>query len=202
MTSGPLLFLQALRGLRHVDCHGLNFRSLGTKAAHKVVDPFMKSPSFDGSRTTTGIQVQWMPTSKYQFAGTDPTHCEASTSSVLLSLSENEEGMSPMNLLLIALGGCAGMNIKLILDKRGVIVEDVAVAVTGQRKKEGFKNMEGIEPWESIHAEFKVVVRRGLDVDEEVVRKVVDDSVNKYCGVHKTLAGGVSRMTWGYTLTE
>ncbi|ORY46834.1 hypothetical protein BCR33DRAFT_715258 [Rhizoclosmatium globosum] len=144
------------------------------------VDPNMHPPSFDSSRATTSVTVQWSPNSRYQFTGAD----SASIITIRFSC------VSPMNLLLLALGGCASVNIRMVLAKKRI------------PRKVGDGN-EAIEGWESVHAEFRVVMKEGAEtVGEDAVRKVVDASVNKYCGVHKTLGDGVPALTWGFTVNQ
>ncbi|KAJ3295459.1 hypothetical protein HDU79_009148 [Rhizoclosmatium sp. JEL0117] len=163
------------------------------------VDPNMHPPSFDSTRTTTSVTVQWSPNSRYQFTGADSA--SHNHHPILLSLDNTELGVSPMNLLLLALGGCASVNIRMVLSKKRIPVDNVFVTVTGQRKV-GDGN-EAIEGWESVHAEFRVVMKEGAEtVGEDAVRKVVDASVNKYCGVHKTLGDGVPALTWGFTVNQ
>ena len=104
--------------------------------------------------------------------------------SVVMSPADGP-GVSPMQLALIALGGCAAVDIVDILRKQRQPLADLEVVVTGERAAELPK------PWETIHVRF-VVTGAGLDVNK--VERAVDLAVEKYCGVHATLSG-VARIT-------
>ncbi|KAJ3345290.1 hypothetical protein HDU83_004244 [Entophlyctis luteolus] len=101
-----------------------------------------------------------------------------------------------MNLLLIAVGGCAATNIRLVLEKKRIPVTRIDVNVKGQRRAAVSTLMESTEPWETVEIGFDVGVGGNVAAHEETVRRVVEASVERYCGVHKTLEHGIPRMTW------
>ena len=90
-----------------------------------------------------------------------------------------------MQLVLIALGGCAAVDIVDILRKQRQPLADLEVVVTGERAAELPK------PWETLHLRF-IVTGAGLDVNK--VQRAIDLAVERYCGVHATLSG-VARIT-------
>ena len=86
-------------------------------------------------------------------------------------------GARPMELLLAALGGCSAMDVVGILGKQRQTVEDVTVAVEGERAPG--------EPsvFTRIHLHFVV---RG-PADQPAVARAVALSMDKYCSVARVL---------------
>lgn len=87
-------------------------------------------------------------------------------------------GVRPMELLLVAIGSCASMDLLHILKKQKQIVEDYDVIVNGEREKQG-----DVSLFKNIHMEF---ILKGK-LDEEKVKHALLLAVEKYCSVSKTL---------------
>ncbi|MFT5144641.1 MAG: putative redox protein [Rhodothermales bacterium] len=87
-------------------------------------------------------------------------------------------GMSPMQLLLIALGGCSGIDLASILGKGRQPVQGLSVEVSGVKP-------DGVAPsiFEDIHVTFRV----DGPVELGRVARAVELSMGKYCSVAKTL---------------
>lgn len=98
----------------------------------------------------------------------------------LMSSGGDGPGVSPMQMLLLGLGGCAMVDILLILQKQRQPVTDVDVEIQGVRGEEGAR------PWQTIDMHF-VVTGQGLDPAK--VDRAIALSVEKYCGVYATLSG-------------
>lgn len=89
------------------------------------------------------------------------------------------KGFRPMQLLLVALGGCSSIDIVSILKKQRQILEDFEIEVDGEREA-------GKEP--SLFREILVTFKLGgAALDPEKVKKAVALSMEKYCSVAKTL---------------
>lgn len=86
---------------------------------------------------------------------------------------------TPMQLVLIALGGCTGMDVVSILNKMGVEISGLEIKLRGERKMEHPKAYKEIE----IKYIFK-----GKDIAEEKVKKAITLSQEKYCSVSTMLA--------------
>ena len=99
--------------------------------------------------------------------------------SVVMS-GQDGPGVSPMQMLLLGLGGCASIDVIDILRKQRQTVARVEVVMQGERGEEGAR------PWKTIHMHFIVA---GADVDAGKLQRAIDLSVEKYCGVHATLSG-------------
>lgn len=101
-------------------------------------------------------------------------------------------GMRPMELLLIGLGGCSGMDIASILAKKRQNVTGIEAKVKG--------TMAGEYPKRFTDIEIEFIVTGG-DVSDEAVRRAVDLSMEKYCSVKATLEGS-ARITFSYKIVN
>ena len=123
------------------------------------------------------MKLRW--TQGWQFVATD----QHGHSIVLDSptLGENS-GMSATELLLAALGGCMGMDVISILQKKQQKVAQFEIRVTGERRDEHPR------AWTRMHVELIV---RGRQIDPAAVERAAELSETKYCSVHATLAPAV-----------
>jgi putative redox protein len=87
-------------------------------------------------------------------------------------------GMRPMQLLMVALGGCGTMDIISILKKQKQDLKDIKISVTGEREKDVVPSL-----FTKAHVHFRLFGK----LDEDKVKKAVDLSMEKYCSVSKTL---------------
>lgn len=83
-------------------------------------------------------------------------------------------GSRPMELLLMGLGGCASIDVVIILQKQKQIIEDFNVIISGEREK-----IEGTQmsPFRSINVHFEV---KG-QIDAKKMKKAITMSMEKYC---------------------
>ncbi len=84
----------------------------------------------------------------------------------------HETGPHPLQLLLIGLCGCTGMDVVSILQKKRQPLAGLQVQATAERAEEHPK------VFTEIHLEFVVT---GADVDPEAVARSVELSQTKYC---------------------
>lgn len=96
-------------------------------------------------------------------------------------------GIRPMQMLLMGLGGCSGIDIISILKKQRQTVESFRMLIDGERET-------GKEPtlWASVHIIFEL---KG-NIDPEKAYKACELSVDKYCSVAATLKGAGGKITW------
>jgi len=89
-----------------------------------------------------------------------------------------KEGPSPTDTLLIALAGCTGSDVVLILGKKRIDLKELRIAVNGTRRDE--------EPrrYTAIRIGFTVVAPGAT---EQAVRQAIDLSLEKYCSVTHSL---------------
>ncbi len=89
-------------------------------------------------------------------------------------------GLRPMELLLVGLGGCAGMDVVSILRKKKQELTGLEITVRGQKAEHYPKK------YTDIGIEFLI---KGKRISEEAVKRAIDLSMNKYCSVKATLDG-------------
>jgi putative redox protein len=105
---------------------------------------------------------------------------------VLETDSERARAATPMELLLMALGGCTAVDVISILKKKRERVTDYRVEVRGHRRDE--------HPRAFTRIEVRHVVR-GHGVSAKAVAAAVELSETKYCSVAATLRPGVELAT-------
>ncbi len=97
-------------------------------------------------------------------------------------------GHSPMDLLLMGAGGCASIDIVMILKKGRCDITDCTVQVSGKRADE----MPHV--YTDIHMHFVVA---GSNFKDGVVERAVKLSMDKYCSASLTLAKAATlTYTW------
>ncbi len=90
---------------------------------------------------------------------------------------------TPMELLLIALGGCTGADVVGILEKKRQQVTGYEIEVLGTRREEHPR----------IYTEIEVVHRlRGRALDEKAVAHAIELSESKYCSVSAMLGASAA----------
>jgi putative redox protein len=96
-------------------------------------------------------------------------------------------GVRPMQLLLMGLGGCAGIDIVSILKKQRQIVEGFDMKIEGEREP-------GVEPslWKTVQIVFELTG----NIDLEKARKACALSMDKYCSVAETIRRGGAEISW------
>jgi putative redox protein len=121
------------------------------------------------------VTAHWLE--NYTFVGKTEKH-----KSVIIDSATTADGdtiaPSPMDLVLLGLTGCAGIDVKLILGKSKKPISHLEVKATAQRRDE-FPRI-----FTDIHLHFTV---SGKDVDEKSVARAVKLSAEKYCSVSAML---------------
>jgi putative redox protein len=133
------------------------------------------------------VNVKWV--GKREFVGTD-----SSKHSVVMSSQdeENGTGMSPSQLLLVALGGCTAYDVVSILEKKRQHLTGLEVKVTGEQEPD--------PPWtyRKVHVDY---ILRGKELSEKAVQDAIELSEEKYCSVSTTVRGS-AEITYDYTIVE
>ena len=96
-------------------------------------------------------------------------------------------GVRPMQMLLMGLGGCSGIDVVSILKKQRQPVEGFSMKISGDRQKEVIPSL-----WETVHIVFELTG----NIDPEKARKACELSVQKYCSVAETLRQAGGAITW------
>ncbi|MDN5664707.1 MAG: OsmC family protein [Psychrobacter celer] len=98
--------------------------------------------------------------------------------------ADKENGASPMELILLGLGGCASYDVVSILQKSRQEVTDVRCELTANRAE----TVPAV--YTDIHMHFIVT---GQDIKDKQVEKAVSLSAEKYCSASRMLVqGGVN----------
>lgn len=109
-----------------------------------------------------------------------------------LSVGGNNSGASPMELLLMGTGGCSGMDVISVLQKKKQHVTSLEIHVVGEKADEHPKK------YTAITIEFVIT---GKNISEEAVKRSVQLSMDKYCSVKATLEG-TAQITYSYKIIE
>ncbi|MCK5287203.1 MAG: OsmC family protein [Thermodesulfovibrionia bacterium] len=104
------------------------------------------------------------------------------------SVGGNNTGANPMELLLMAFGGCSGMDVISILRKKKQNVSKLELDVEGEMAK------DHPHMYTSMHIEYMVT---GKNISEDAVKRAIELSLEKYCSVGATL-GKAAKITRSY----
>lgn len=115
------------------------------------------------------------------FAGLGETSGHWTMMDARKSVGGHEGATTPMELLLMAVGGCTGMDVVSILTKMKQPFQDIQIEVKG--------TMQEADPYAytSIHIHYII---KG-NVEAEKVERAIELSQNKYCSVAATLRAQV-----------
>ena len=106
--------------------------------------------------------------------------------------SDRASAATPMELLLIALGSCTGVDVISILKKKRQHVTDYRIEVSGDRRED--------YPRSYMRLYVKHIVH-GRGVSEAAVASAIELSDTKYCSVAATLRGSAEIVT-SYEIVE
>jgi putative redox protein len=103
-----------------------------------------------------------------------------------------ENGHGPKALLLSALAGCSGIDVVDVLTKMRVEFSDFVIEVDAEQTEEHPK------VFKDIHITYKI---KTAAVNEDKVKKAIDLSLEKYCGVSAMLRKN-SRIDYTLVINE
>ncbi len=126
------------------------------------------------------VTAHWLQ--DYTFVGkTDDQHASIMDASI----TDNDEkcAPSPMEMILLGLIGCAGIDVKFILGKSKKTINKLEISAKAKRRDEHPRIFT------DIHLHFIVAAD---DVDEKAVARAVQLSAEKYCSVSAMLSNTVN----------
>jgi putative redox protein len=129
-------------------------------------------------------QVKW--TDGLQFVGQS-----ASGHSIVMDGSGGASAPSPMEMVLMAAGGCSSVDVIAGLKADNQLVTGCVAELTTERKEDAPR------VFTQVNVHFIV---SGENLNEQSVAKVTKDSLDKYCSVCLMLQGSVE-MTHSYEIT-
>ncbi len=107
------------------------------------------------------------------------------------AMGGKNQGMRPMELMLMSVGACSTVDVISILQKARQAVTDCEVELDGQR-------VDAVPAvFEKIHCHFKV---SGSDLDENKVKRAIELSTEKYCSASIMLQKAGVEITHTYEL--
>lgn len=95
---------------------------------------------------------------------------------------DKNNGVSPMEAVLMSLAGCSSIDVIHILKKQRQEIANFSVEVDGTREEVG-----GASPFKRIVVKFSIQGQ----VEEDKAKKAVELSFEKYCSVSKMLESSV-----------
>jgi putative redox protein len=106
--------------------------------------------------------------------------------------SARSSAATPMELLLIALGSCTGVDVISILKKKRQDVTDYRIEVVGKRREDFPRSFIRLEVRHRL---------RGHNLSAQAVASAIELSDQKYCSVAATLRGSAEIVT-SYEIEE
>jgi putative redox protein len=94
------------------------------------------------------------------------------------AIGGTNQGPRPMELLIMGLGGCSGIDLLSILRKQKIEPEGVEIVINAEREKDATPSL-----FTDIHVEYRI---KG-DVDPAKAERAAQLSMEKYCSAAKTL---------------
>lgn len=135
--------------------------------------------------TVLNAQIDWQD--NVHFIGTSP-------SGHRMDIDANKEhGASPMELILLGLGGCASYDVVSILQKSRQMVRDVRCQLRAVRAD----SVPAV--YTDIHLHFIVT---GTNIKPNQVAKAIELSAEKYCSASRMLAAGGVNITHDYQIID
>jgi len=95
------------------------------------------------------------------------------------------DALSPMQMILAALGSCMSIDVVLILEKQKQVIEDYQVTITGNR----------VDATPAVFTDINVHINVTGQVDERKLKKAIHLSEEKHCSVSIMLKGSVNITT-------
>jgi putative redox protein len=110
-------------------------------------------------------EIKWLEAMKF-VAESGTGHC------VVLDTPDSGKGASPMEMLLLGMGGCTAVDVVSILQKARQPLRDCTVLVEAEREEEYPRTFK------SIHLHYTLI---GNGLSEPQVQRAIQLSQEKYC---------------------
>lgn len=111
--------------------------------------------------------------------------------SLTIASKEAQDGVSPMEMAAMAVGGCSSIDILMILEKQRQEVDDFSVQVDAERADDHPR------VFTKMHVHYTLTG----DADPEKVRRAINLSLDTYCSV-SNMIDHTATLTYTFTLNE
>jgi putative redox protein len=133
----------------------------------------------------TKVRAKWL--GDLRFEGHDP---DGQTFKMAPLPDEGKrDALNPMEMLLLAMAGCTGMDVTHVLTKKRQKVEALSVEITGEKRE------RAPHTWETIYVKYIV---KG-DVSKKAMEHAIKLSNEKYCSCGIML-GATAKITSEYVI--
>jgi putative redox protein len=133
------------------------------------------------------VKAEWL--SGLRFEGTDP---DGQTLEMAPPPDEGKrDGLVPMEMLLLGMAGCTGMDVMHVLEKKRQKPDGLKVEITGEKRE------KVPYTWETIHVKYII---KG-DVAKGAVEHAIGLSMEKYCSCGIML-GATAKITSEYVIEQ
>ena len=131
---------------------------------------------------------------RLRYAGGEAFVAESQSGHALVTSFAHDKvtAPTPMELLLIALGGCTGADVVGILEKKRQRITGYEIVVSAERRAEHPRIYTRIEVTHQI---------RGHNIDPNAVQHAIELSESKYCSVSAML-GATTQIIMRHEITE
>ena len=102
-------------------------------------------------------------------------------------------GVRPMQMLLMGLAGCSGIDIVSILKKQRQEIKGIRTFIDGEREVDKEPSL-----WKDIRIVFEITG----NVDQEKANRACALSIDKYCSVAETLRRAGTNIQWEVKIKE
>lgn len=102
-------------------------------------------------------------------------------------------GASPMQLLIMGLGGCSAIDVVLILEKQKQIIDAFEITIDAEREQDKTPAL-----WKEATVHFKL----SGTIEKEKAERAAQLSMEKYCSVAKTLELGGTKINYKVSVNK
>ena len=111
--------------------------------------------------------------------------------SVVMDAIDSNKGVSPMEMLLLGVGGCTSIDVLSILKKSKQDIIDFEIRVEAERE----------EKHPRVFKEIKIhYIIKGRKISESHVKRAIELSTEKYCGASITLGRSGTKMKYTHEI--
>ena len=129
-------------------------------------------------------KIKWLESQK--FVGESGTG-----HSVVMDSIDSNKGVSPMEMLLLGVGGCTSIDVLSILKKSKQDIIDFEIRVEAERE----------EKHPRVFKEIKIhYIIKGRKISESHVKRAIELSTEKYCGASITLGRSGTKMKYTHQI--